>query len=344
MSLFIVTFTPHFKKNVIRELVSVDELINVKGVFSDSIVLVASTKKPSDFIDGLIKKNPIFIKQIMPVMKTGKIKGKLDTDKQILHNATIDITNMTKGKEFAVQCRIVDGKLDYSAKDIEVFLGQYFYQKGLMPSFSDNELRNEDIDIVSILINKDNYYLGFSNSKENLNSHSDEYRICSKEGRKISRAENKLKEALVKFDITLDGKGIALDVGAAPGGWSKVLIDYEFKVIAVDPSELHPDLQQHPRLKHFKCRIEKLNFNNYFDIIVNDMNIEPVDTAKIMNSLSAVLKEDGIAIVTLKLPKNPEEAINKAKKILNEQYDVLKIKSLFHNRQEVTVLIKKRIK
>lgn len=28
----------------------------------------------------------------MPVMKTGKIKGRLDTDKQILHNAVIDIT------------------------------------------------------------------------------------------------------------------------------------------------------------------------------------------------------------------------------------------------------------
>ena len=72
------------------------------------------------------------------------------------------------------------------------------------------------------------------------------------------------------------------------------------------------------------------------------MNVEPQTTAKIMNSLSDTLKEGGMSIVTLKLPNNFDNSIRESVSILNDRYDVLNIKSLFHNRQEVTALIKKK--
>ena len=345
MSKFIVTYTPYFRKNMVQEILKVDDKVKVLNVFSDSVMLIETTMDKDNFTNILLEQSPIFIKHIMPVIATGKISENLDIDKKRILSGMNSITNLSSQEPFAVQCRIISGGkegLNYSSKDMEVYIGSYYESLGNIPTFSDTVLRNEEIKIMSILINKNDYYLGFSSSKENLNFHCDEYRICGKNGRQISRAENKLKEALSKFNITLNEEGYALDIGAAPGGWTKVLADHGYHVISVDPGDLKPELEQHPLIKHYKCRIEDLEFENFFDIIVNDMNVEPQTTAIIMNGLSKSLKENGLAIVTLKLPNKVEEDIKESTTILDQDYDVLTIKSLFHNRQEVTTLLRKK--
>ena len=57
--------------------------------------------------------------------------------------------------------------------------------------------------------------------------------------------------------------------------------------------------------------------------------LDPDITSYVMNSLASTLKEEGIAIVTLKLPNHPEKRILEAKKILSEKYEVLSIKVYF---------------
>jgi 23S rRNA (cytidine2498-2'-O)-methyltransferase len=155
-----------------------------------------------------------------------------------------------------------------------------------------------------------------------------------------------LKEALSKYNLHLNGQGKkALDCGAAPGGWTKVLADYGYDVIAVDPGDLDESLKNNKKVIHYKCRIEDLvpKFQGYFDIIVDDMNIEPIETAKIMGGLARCMKPDGLAIVTLKLPGNPEKEIEEGKEELLKNFKILSINSLFHNRQEVTVLIQNKV-
>lgn len=47
----------------------------------------------------------------------------------------------------------------------------------------------------------------------------------------------------------------AIDVGAAPGGWSSYLADNcGYEVIAIDPAELHPDVAARPGVHHIKAR------------------------------------------------------------------------------------------
>lgn len=351
MSKFIVTYTPYFKKQVLAELHNVDENFKVAKTFDDSIMLIESCLDDNAFFNKLKLSKPIFIKHICPASNQIKVEGCLDKDRELILDSILkNQITIGNNEKFAVQCRIVAGgtnecRFDYSAKDIEVFVGTYFTDLGGVPTFSDKVIINEsEIKIISIFINSFNVYFGLSSSSDNLNFSCDEYRIASKAGcREISRAENKLKEALAKYNLSLDGKGkIALDIGAAPGGWTKVLLDHGYEVVAVDPGDLKPELQSNPMVKHYKCRIEELDFDNYFDIIVNDINVDPQITAKIMNNLSHCLKEKGKAIVTLKLPNRPMESINEAKSILSENYEVLSINSLFHNRQEVTSFIEKK--
>lgn len=346
MSKFVITYTPCFQKNMIRELLEFDKSIDVKEVLPNGILIIESELSSEEFMKRAMEKSPIFIKHLMPIMREGIITENFNEDKEAILNKVKEITNLESGDPFSVQCRVVSGKsngrLEYSSKDVEVYVGSTYEEKGCKPVFSDYNLTNEDVDIISVLISKGKFYVGFSTNKQNLNFHCDEYRICSKKGREISRAENKLKEALSKFNVKLSGEGYALDIGAAPGGWTKVLADHGYNVIAVDPGNLKPELENDPRITHYKCRIEDLKFDNFFDIIVNDMNVDPEVTAQIMNGLSNSLKDEGLAVVTLKLPSNFDEGITEASKILSEYYDVLTIKSLFHNRQEVTALIKKK--
>ncbi len=345
MSKFIIAYTPVFKKSLLNEISLVDKnIVFIEDIDASTFIFESSISKEG-FIDKIINKQPIFIKHLMPIDKEFKISLKKDKDLETLKYETENIFPINKGEKFSVQCRIKNSKnegIDYSSKDVEVALGMKYEDLGGIPVFSDDNLKNENIKILSVLINRDSAYLGCSSSVENLNFHCDEHRICSKTGREISRAENKLKEALTKFDIKLSKEGYALDIGAAPGGWTKVLADHGYNVIAVDPGNLKKELLENPKIKHYKCRIEDLEFDNYFDIIVNDMNVDPDITANIMNDLAKTLKDNSLAIVTLKLPGKVEETIQEAKEILEENYEVIAIKSLFHNRQEVTALLKKR--
>ncbi len=343
MSKFIITYTPYFLKSLLKELTSLDEKMKLIKKIDNGISLIDVSISKREFTDKLIEHPPIFLKHIMPVDHEGFISGYLETDKEEILKNCLNICSIDENDLFAVQSRIVNATINYSSKDLEVFIGTNYEKKGSIPCFSDTSLKNTDVKIISIFINDNSYYLGYSTSKENLNYHCDEYRLLSKNGREISRAENKLKEALSKFEIKLTKEGIALDIGAAPGGWTKVLADYGYIVYAVDPGNLKEELNNNPNIKHYKCRIESLKFENTFDIIVNDMNVDPQITAEIMNSLAPSLKEGGLAIVTFKLPGKIEETIKEAKEILSKEYQILKMNSLFHNRQEITVLIKKNI-
>ena len=152
--------------------------------------------------------------------------------------------------------------------------------------------------------------MGFSKSSENINFHCDEARIRSRVGKKeISRAESKLIEALSTFDVDIDSYGKALDLGATPGGWSKVLADYGYEVLAVDPALLDPVLKDYENIKHIKTKAEDLDLDEPLDLIVNDMNIGSKDTAQIMCEVKHLLKEGGLAIVIIKLPGNVRKSI-----------------------------------
>ncbi len=355
---YIITYSPCFKRNALKELKSIDNQIRILRDFDENISLIETQLEQENFQKEIEKNNIIFIKHLAPVSIIGNITGNLDQDKQqLLQEILTNFTHVKANEKFSIQARICAGEtkdkspLNYSAKDIEVYVGTYLTEIGGVPTFSDKQIINEDdVNIFSIFINGNTYYIGNSISKYNLNFSCDEYRVSSHKGkREISRAENKLTEALAKYKIKLEDKGnYALDIGAAPGGWTNVLLQHGFFVDAVDPGDLNPILLENPKVRHYKCKIESMaqasefSQKHKYDIIVDDMNVDPETTAEIMNILTPCLKENGLAIVTIKLPGNPEKGIQEATKKLSKYYNILKVNNLFHNRQEVTTLIQKK--
>lgn len=162
---------------------------------------------------------------------------------------------------------------------------------------------------------------------------------------RVSRSEFKLEEAIATFKLDLPNGGNALDLGASPGGWTRILRLHGQEVWSVDPGSLDPRLRGDRRIHHEATTAGRFFAANRvrFDVVVNDMRMDQVTSARMMLDAAAHLHRDGLAIVTLKGGgKNPLDGARRGLKVLGDQYDVLHARQLHHNRNEITVIAHRR--
>jgi len=341
---FIATAAPFLSKNAWREMAQIDAALNPIGEFSDGITLIETSLAAAQFSAALHQADPIFVRHIMPATTELQLSGSRDTDLAKILAGAQDTCTLPADTKFSVQCRVIGGNDEYNAKDVEVKIGEAFAAAGAIANFSDTRLEVDLAQtIISVFLCNQRAYIGVSTAAQNLNEHCDEYRVFSRFPRQVSRAEFKLKEALRKFDLVLPG-GRALDAGAAPGGWTKVLADAGMEVAAVDPGALLDKVTSLPNVEHYPMKLESFKPAGAFDLLVNDMNIDPEDSARLMVQLAPHLKPGAHAILTIKLViRNPQKLLEQTIPILKEAYDVLRLKHLFHNRREVTALLRRNL-
>jgi 23S rRNA (cytidine2498-2'-O)-methyltransferase len=81
-----------------------------------------------------------------------------------------------------------------------------------------------------------------------------------------------------------------------------------------------------------------------FDIILNDIRQEPRDSAALMERCAPLLKTGGSALVTIKLRHAKREQILAATlQRLSQSYAFCRARQLFHNRSEVTVVLREPV-
>jgi 23S rRNA (cytidine2498-2'-O)-methyltransferase len=195
---------------------------------------------------------------------------------------------------------------------------------------------------VSIVCVPGNAFLGVSLAAHNLSSWAGGEIRYRKEPEQISRAEFKLLEALEVFRIELPVSGRALDLGAAPGGWTRILLERGLEVTAVDPAELDPRVAGRPGLQHIQSRFEDTQVRGQFELILNDMRLDARDSARLMERAAGLLAPGGFALMTFKLPEDRMVLTAEAAlRILGRDWTVLGARQLFHNRNEVTVALEK---
>jgi 23S rRNA (cytidine2498-2'-O)-methyltransferase len=84
------------------------------------------------------------------------------------------------------------------------------------------DVRNPE-QVLSLVCTPTHGYLGFSLAVENLSTWAGGVHRFKREKEQISRAEFKLLEILNLFQLSLSAGDTALDLGAAPGGWTRIL-------------------------------------------------------------------------------------------------------------------------
>lgn len=164
-------------------------------------------------------------------------------------------------------------------------------------------------------------------------------RLATSDGQ-LSRAEHKLEELLTLLPLSIGGD--ALDLGASPGGWTRVLLDRGARrVHAVDPGEPAPALARRKDvIWHRTTAGEYLaRADRNFRVIVNDMRMEPMQSARTMITAARLQRPGDLIIMTLKITTNrPVEQVDRAMDMLAGSYKINFARQLYHNRNEITVV------
>src|SRR5579875_2541888 len=193
--------------------------------------------------------HPTFVRHLAPVQRIIEIaNNEQDIGQMALAIATLPtFTQLQAGTHFSVQSRFTPAepsiKRAYTTGQINRDLAEAFAgETGAIESIK------KPVVVISILCSDHHAYLGISTAQENLSSWPSGARHYAQTEEQISRAEFKLLEALEVFEIALPTHGRALDLGAAPGGWTRILLEKGLSVIAVDPAQLDPRLANKPNL------------------------------------------------------------------------------------------------
>ena len=165
-----------------------------------------------------------------------------------------------------------------------------------------------------------------------------------------SRSTLKLEEAITTFltpeqQKTLIKPGMrAVDLGAAPGGWTWQLVQRQLFVTAIDNGPMDKALMQTEMVEHLKTDAFTYS-QKKVDWLVCDMVEQPHRVSKLISQWFT-RKRCKHAIFNLKLPMNKRyEAVKQCEKTLwtaldsTDQDYSLQIRQLYHDREEVTVCI-----
>jgi 23S rRNA (cytidine2498-2'-O)-methyltransferase len=160
----------------------------------------------------------------------------------------------------------------------------------------------------------------------------------------ISRSEFKLEELFRVHNLDLPNGGIAIDLGASPGGWTRILRQQGFTVWAIDPAKLDPRIAADPQVNHVRMTAGPfLNMTDVVaDLVVNDMRMDPDLSTSVMLDATRRLKPGGMIIQTLKVtPHNTLRTVRRALDSLQRGYTIVWAGQLHHNRNEVTVVARR---
>ena len=227
---------------------------------------------------------------------------------------------------------------EYDSLEIKKNISDYFKSEGFI------EDKRYPEQIISIYIAKDSAYIGLSGAEENLSIWSGGMRLYATREDTISRAEFKLMEAFETYPIRFRKDSIALDLGAAPGGWTKVLLEKGLKVVAVDSVQLSPVLLANENVEFYNGRAYEYlkESNKMFDLIVNDMSMNIKLSTGLMCSLKKRLRDKGYIIMTFKLSRDDRlNKINEGLSLLGKEFEIVLVKQFYHNRSEITVILQK---
>ncbi|HML48989.1 MAG TPA: SAM-dependent methyltransferase [Clostridia bacterium] len=280
---------------------------------------------------------PIFVRHICPADAEVALDGGPEDLKRLEAAATALLPGFSGNAPVSVQTRALGALPAYKRFDINEALASILTEAGLAL-----DVRKPQ-EVLSVVLEANRAHLGVSDVRDNRSDWAGGCRRFAKEQARISRAEFKLLEALEVFGLTLPNQGHAVDLGAAPGGWTHVLRERGLRVTAVDPAALDPRILNLPGIEHRPVTAQVF-FQNPVrcDLLVNDMKMDSDASATLMAEAAPCLTEGGQAILTLKLPAdNWESRVRRALQTLRKAYSTVEARQLFHNRSEVTCALRR---
>jgi 23S rRNA (cytidine2498-2'-O)-methyltransferase len=153
-----------------------------------------------------------------------------------------------------------------------------------------------------------------------------------------SRASMKLAEAIAWIGHGPEKGELCADLGAAPGGWTWLLLARGARVIAVDPAKLAPAIAKDRRVTHVRGSAFDYEPPEPVDWLLCDMVWRPLEVAATLAKWSR-RRWARMLLANIKLPmKQRVAALAKVRATLAEGgWREIRMRHLYHDRDEITL-------
>ena len=365
---YIVFFDKRFLQQSINELRAILKEPKILKYLSDSIIIVDTGEKEADLKAVY---NSVFLYKAEELLFTVDVSSGYSALEEKLAGVQKEKGYQSSKAEVLKELAIDER----NAKSIEVEIGT-----GMEKFRATIDLANPGV-VFHIIINGSTAYVSMAGAENAYSVALDYFRHRNMDkdilDNGISRAEFKIHEAIDYFNIDVGKGSRALDIGAAPGGWSRNLMKRGASVVAIDAGRINysampegsriavalgkeREIVEKEGIKalemekldeswkaydllHIKELFENIKISELvklgpFDIMCIDINIPAQESAIIAAVCSEALKKGASLILTLKMTDdNIEQAIAKSKEALGATYEGIRVKKLPHDRKELTL-------
>lgn len=96
----------------------------------------------------------------------------------------------------------------------------------------------------------------------------------------ISRAYYKTAEAITWSGFEMQPNDLVVEIGSAPGGACGRLLELGFRVVGIDPADMDPRIEKHPKFRHLRARAGDLPRKEFREArwMLVDSNVKPEQT------------------------------------------------------------------
>lgn len=157
-------------------------------------------------------------------------------------------------------------------------------------------------------------------------------------GEPPARSAGKLAAALAWLGVGPEPGELCVDLGAAPGGWTHVLLERRARVIAVDPARMSPTVAGRRGLVHVQASAFDWAPDEPVDWLFCDMAWRPLEVAALLAKWGR-RRWARVLVANIKLPmKRKVEMLNRVREILEDGgFSDVRTRHLYHDRDELTL-------
>ena len=338
LATFVVTCPSSWERQAIHELKKLLPGCSCRQLLFPGNLLLNSEQPCAEVLQALEHADTRFIGHVIPVTLRVDVNPQRESLVALLEGA-LELPPLDPRFTFRVTCNR-RGNHEFGSREVEHLIGD---------RLADEWRVQADLDAPEQFVNLEVFQnlalLGCGFADELLRKDISEMRRHAPGERPLNRAEKKLREAFSKFPVTLPQGARALDLGSAPGGWTRVLAEVCAEVVAVDPAELDERVTALPNVIHVRRRAQDYvgEARGPFDLLTCDMNVESQVAARLLCDYAPLLGDGAQAILTIKFStRQRKQHVLRALAILEACYQDFRVIHLPHNGKETTVCMRKK--
>ncbi|MEM7454805.1 MAG: SAM-dependent methyltransferase [Planctomycetota bacterium] len=194
-----------------------------------------------------------------------------------------------------------------------------------------------------VMVSPDEWWYGFHHAVTRQGRWPGGVPLFDTQSERTSRAYFKLKEALLWSGISIAPGDVCAEIGSAPGGACELLLELGAKVIAVDPAEMEPEIEQNSDVTWIRRRGHEVRKRDFSKVrwLMADLNIAPKYT---LDTVRDIVNHESVNVagMLLTLKVNDWDLIDEVPAYISLVkswgFQVVRTRQLAFNRREFCLM------